>query len=60
MATEQRWWCDECGTSGTVPVEDREGMWSVVTKIREDHLAKMKAGCTGNLNRIRIQNADDS
>lgn len=33
----QQWFCDKCGSAGSVEVRPHAGVWEVATKIRDAH-----------------------
>ena len=53
----QDWWCELCLKSGTVELEPREGVWSVVMKIADAHRElDEKCSIRHGVSAIRCQN----
>ena len=54
---KQEWLCETCGQSGIVDLEEREDVWSVVIKIRDDH-ERVSSECDTGLTKVRVINQE--
>jgi len=50
---QQEWYCDLCFKTGTVPMEEHEGVWEVSQRILSDH-KRVSPDCEGGPQNVRI------